>query len=148
MTVCTRTFHDEALQSSCKILNSSDLRPTKLSERTWTVWDLTSVWMGLAVRTFLIFIHVVGFCYKLFAWSWFSSQWFIFLSIYCNNIFRKLRRFVFRSCIINIVVLGAMYVASHPGTKWGVPYPVFVRSIFGIRGSKAPSLVRALIGRK
>src|SRR5690606_2702834 len=33
----------------------------------------------------------------------------------------------------------------HPGTKYGVPFPVLARASFGIHGAHVPSLMRALV---
>ena len=35
---------------------------------------------------------------------------------------------------------------GHVGTKYGVPFPVFLRSVFGFHGSKVAALVRAFVG--
>ena len=34
---------------------------------------------------------------------------------------------------------------SHPGTKYGIPFPVLVRSSFGIRGANVAAMARALV---
>src|SRR5271156_4058671 len=45
----------------------------------------------------------------------------------------------------NTIVLLPIVLNSHPGTKYGIPFPVLVRASFGIRGSNLPALMRALV---
>ena len=32
-----------------------------------------------------------------------------------------------------------------PGAKYGIPFPVFVRASFGVRGANIPAVLRALV---
>jgi NCS1 family nucleobase:cation symporter-1 len=34
---------------------------------------------------------------------------------------------------------------SHPGTKYGIPFPVFARAAYGVFGSNLPAIMRALV---
>jgi NCS1 family nucleobase:cation symporter-1 len=45
----------------------------------------------------------------------------------------------------NVVVLAPMVLNGHPGTKYGIPFPVLARASFGILGAHVPSLLRALV---
>ncbi len=45
----------------------------------------------------------------------------------------------------NLIVLVPMLLNSHAGTKYGIPFPVFARAPFGLRGANLPALLRALI---
>ena len=38
-----------------------------------------------------------------------------------------------------------MVLTAHPGTKYGVPFPVLTRASFGVRGAHVPSLLRSLV---
>ncbi len=40
-------------------------------------------------------------------------------------------------------LLIALYLNGHIGTKWGIPYPISVRPMFGIKGATLPVLMRA-----
>ena len=42
-------------------------------------------------------------------------------------------------------VLVPILLNSHPGTKYGIPFPVLVRSSFGIRGANVAAMARALV---
>jgi NCS1 family nucleobase:cation symporter-1 len=45
----------------------------------------------------------------------------------------------------NVIVLIPMVLNAHAGTKYGIPFPVYCRAAFGIRGANVPALLRALV---
>jgi NCS1 family nucleobase:cation symporter-1 len=45
----------------------------------------------------------------------------------------------------NTIVLVPILLNSHPGTKYGIPFPVFARASYGTLGSNLPALMRALV---
>src|SRR5689334_19470587 len=45
----------------------------------------------------------------------------------------------------NLIVLVPMLLNAHAGTKYGIPFPVFVRASFGVRGANVPAVLRALV---
>jgi NCS1 family nucleobase:cation symporter-1 len=45
----------------------------------------------------------------------------------------------------NLIVLVPIVLNSHPGAKYGIPFPVIARASFGIRGANIAALVRGLI---
>src|SRR4051812_49856867 len=45
----------------------------------------------------------------------------------------------------NMIVLIPILLNSHPGTKYGIPFPVFARAAYGTYGSNVPALMRALV---
>src|SRR4051812_49633958 len=45
----------------------------------------------------------------------------------------------------NIIVLIPMLLNAHAGAKYGIPFPVFVRASFGVRGANIPAVLRALV---
>ena len=47
--------------------------------------------------------------------------------------------------IANVIVLIPLILNAFVGTKYGIPFPVVLRSSFGIVGSNVPSLVRAIV---
>lgn len=46
----------------------------------------------------------------------------------------------------NIILLIPLVLTGHPGTHYGISFPVLARSAFGIRGAHVPTLLRALVG--
>ena len=45
----------------------------------------------------------------------------------------------------NLIVLIPMVLNAHAGTKYGIPFPVYVRASFGVRGANVPAILRALV---
>ena len=45
----------------------------------------------------------------------------------------------------NLIVLVPMLLNAHAGAKYGIPFPVFVRASFGVRGANIPALLRAMV---
>ena len=45
----------------------------------------------------------------------------------------------------NTIVLVPILLNSHPGTKYGIPFPVFARAAYGTIGANLPALMRALV---
>jgi len=48
-------------------------------------------------------------------------------------------------CLGNVVVLLPMIANGHPGTKYGISFPVLARASFGVRGANVPALLRGLV---
>ncbi len=45
----------------------------------------------------------------------------------------------------NTVVLIPMILNGHAGAKYGIPFPVFARASFGVRGANIPAMLRAIV---
>jgi len=45
----------------------------------------------------------------------------------------------------NLIVLAPMILNAHAGTKYGIPFPVYARASFGVRGANVPALLRAVV---
>src|SRR5690349_23049924 len=45
----------------------------------------------------------------------------------------------------NLIVLVPMLLTGHAGTRYGIPFPVFARASFGLRGANLPALLRAAV---
>ena len=45
----------------------------------------------------------------------------------------------------NTIVLVPMLLNSHPGARYGVPFPVLARASFGVRGANVAAVLRALV---
>src|SRR3989441_11035188 len=44
----------------------------------------------------------------------------------------------------NVIVMVPMLLNSHPGTKYGIPFPVLARASFGVLGANVAAVLRAL----
>ena len=45
----------------------------------------------------------------------------------------------------NVIVLAPMLLNSHPGAKYGIPFPVLARASFGVLGANIAAVLRALV---
>jgi NCS1 family nucleobase:cation symporter-1 len=45
----------------------------------------------------------------------------------------------------NVIVLVPMTLNAHPGTAYGIPFPVLLRAPFGVFGANVPALMRGLV---
>ncbi len=102
---------------------NEDIAPTKAAQRTWSKWNVASLWVGMAicVPTYLL----GGILTAGFGLSVSEALWTIFVA--------------------NIIVLIPLTLNAFPGTRYGIPCPVVLRASFGIIGSNVPSLIRALV---
>jgi len=102
---------------------NEDLRPCTLAEHSWPGGKFASLWIGmcLCLPTYTLAASMIAL-----GMNW----WEAVLT-------------VFTGCIIMLV---AILLVSHAGTKFGIPYPVFARLWFGTRGAHLPALARAAIG--
>ncbi|KAM7526144.1 hypothetical protein LguiA_016046 [Lonicera macranthoides] len=104
-------------------LTNDDLKPTSSDQRTFSGWEMASLWVGLVVGvpTF----YLAGSLVDL-GMAWWQG--------------------IATVVVANIILLVPLVLTGHPGTKYGVSFPVLARSSFGIRGAHVPTLLRALVG--
>ncbi len=103
-------------------LYSQDLAPVAVARRTWSTWDYSALWISMAhcIPTYKMASDLID---KGMAW------WQALATILLGN----------------LIVLAPILLNSHPGTKYGIPFPVFARAAYGTKGSNVPALMRALI---
>lgn len=99
-----------------------DLAPTSAEQRTWTTWNIASLWIGMAVciPTYTLASSLVDQ-----GWTWQAAVGAVVLG--------------------NLVVLVPIILNSRAGTRYGIPFPVLVRSSFGVLGANVPALLRAVV---
>ena len=102
---------------------NDDIAPTKAAQRTWSKWNVASLWVGMAICVPTYTLGGVLTAY--FGLSVSEALWTILIA--------------------NIVVLIPLTLNAYPGTRYGIPCPVVLRSSFGIIGSNLPSLIRAIV---
>lgn len=102
---------------------NDDIAPTRAAQRTWTKWNVASLWVGMAicVPTYTL----GGVLTTYFGLSVTEALWTILIA--------------------NVVVLIPLTLNAYPGTKYGIPCPVVLRASFGIIGSNVPALIRAVV---
>src|SRR5207253_6174902 len=45
----------------------------------------------------------------------------------------------------NVIVMVPMLLNSHPGARYGIPFPVLARASFGVLGANIAAMLRALV---
>jgi NCS1 family nucleobase:cation symporter-1 len=101
---------------------NGDLAPLPIERRTWTTYNYAALWIGMShnIPTYLLASGLIAI-----GMNWVQALITIALA--------------------NLIVLVPMLLNSHAGTKYGIPYPVFARASFGLRGANLPAILRALI---
>jgi NCS1 family nucleobase:cation symporter-1 len=102
---------------------NDDIAPTKAAQRTWTRWNVASLWVGMAICVPTYTLGGVLTAY--FGLSVSEALWTILIA--------------------NMVVLIPLTLNAFPGTRYGIPCPVVLRASFGIIGSNVPALIRAVV---
>ncbi len=105
--------------STSKYFND-DLAPSSVAERTWTTYTITMLWVGMSIC-----IPSLALASGLITMG--VSPW---LS-------------VFNVALGNLIVLIPIQLNSTIGTKYGIPFPLFARLTFGMKGAHLPALLRA-----
>jgi cytosine/uracil/thiamine/allantoin permease len=119
------TEHQDALplrDVSGSPFYNADLAPTTPAQRTWGTWHLASLWVGMSV---CIPTYMLGAGLIANGMSWREAMLTIALG--------------------NLIVLVPMILNGHAGTRYGIPFPVLLRSSFGLRGSNLPAMLRAAV---
>jgi nucleobase:cation symporter-1, NCS1 family len=103
-------------------LYNEDLAPIPLERRTWTTYNYASLWvaMSVCIPTYMLASGLIAA-----GMSWKQAIGTILLG--------------------NLIVLVPMILNAHAGTKYGIPFPVYVRASFGVRGANVPAILRALV---
>ncbi len=107
--------------SASKLYNE-DLAPTGYEERNWTTYNFAALWIGMAV---VITTYTLASALIAAGMIWWQALFTIGLG--------------------NLIVLVPMLLNAHAGTKYGIPFPVFVRSSFGVMGANFAAIARALV---
>jgi NCS1 family nucleobase:cation symporter-1 len=108
------------IQSSS--LYSEDLAPVPHSKRTWNTGNYAALWisMSLCIPTYMLASSLIGG-----GMNWWQAILTIFLG--------------------NAIVLIPLILNGHAGAKYGIPFPVFARSSFGVRGANIAAMLRAIV---
>ena len=118
-----KSAHDDAYADlASSPLWNADLAPTTPAQRTWSTYDIAALWIGMSVviSTYLL---AAGFIQQGMRW------WQALLTILLGN----------------MIVLIPMALNAHPGTKYGLSFPVLCRASFGTRGAHVPALARTVV---
>src|SRR6266699_3908383 len=115
------TLADAAKIGDTRFTNG-DLAPLPIERRTWNTYNYAALWIGMShnIPSYLLASGLIAI-----GMNWVQAVMIIALG--------------------NLIVLVPMLLNSHAGTKYGIPYPVFARASFGLRGANLAAILRALI---
>lgn len=101
---------------------NEDIAPTLLEQRTWDKWQIAALWVGMSVcvPTYMLASSLINS-----GMSWSQAIGTVFLA--------------------NLLVLIPMVLNAHAGTKYGIPFPVYCRTAFGLVGANVPAVMRGLV---
>jgi len=103
-------------------LSNDDLAPTKPAHRTWTTYNYIALWfsMSMEITTYQLASSMIA---KGMDW----------------------KQAIGTVLLGQLIVLVPMLLNAHAGAKYGIPFPVFIRAPFGVRGANVPAILRALV---
>jgi NCS1 family nucleobase:cation symporter-1 len=103
-------------------LYNEDLAPVPIARRDWTTYNFAALWISMAhcIPTYMLASGLIAA-----GMNWWQALVTILLG--------------------NTIVLVPILLNSHPGTKYGIPFPVFARASYGVYGSNLPALMRAIV---
>jgi nucleobase:cation symporter-1, NCS1 family len=103
-------------------LYNEDLAPAAPGRRTWGTYNFAALWVSMSVN---ILTYMLAASLIQGGMNWKQAVFTIFLG--------------------NVIVLGPMLLNSHPGAKYGIPFPVLARASFGVLGANVAAVLRALV---
>ena len=101
---------------------NEELSPVPVERRTWRTYNFAALWIGMA--------HNIP--------SWTLASGLVALGM-------DWKQAVLTIALGNLIVLIPMLLDGHAGTKYGIPFPVFARASFGLRGANLPALIRGAV---
>lgn len=103
-------------------LYNEDLAPTDKAQRTWTTYTFAALWISMAhcIPTYMMASGLISA-----GMNWKQALVTILLG--------------------NTIVLVPILANSHPGTKYGIPFPVLARASYGVFGANVPAIMRAIV---
>jgi NCS1 family nucleobase:cation symporter-1 len=103
-------------------LYNPDLAPAGAERRHWGTYNFAALWISMSVN---ILTYMLAASLIQGGMNWIQAVMTIFLG--------------------NVIVLVPMLLNSHPGAKYGVPFPVLARASFGVLGANVAAVLRALV---
>jgi nucleobase:cation symporter-1, NCS1 family len=103
-------------------LYNPDLAPATAQHRHWGTYNFAALWVSMSVN---ILTYMLAASLIQGGMDWKQAVATIFLG--------------------NVIVLIPMLLNSHPGAKYGIPFPVLARASFGVLGANVAAVLRALV---
>ena len=103
-------------------LSNRDLAPTTPDQRNWGFYNYTALWfsMCMEITTYQLASSLIA---KGMDW----------------------KQAIGTVLLGNLIVLVPLLLNAHAGAKYGIPFPVFIRAPFGVRGANIAALLRAVV---
>src|SRR5437660_8639014 len=103
-------------------LYTEDLAPVASERRSWSTYNYAALWNAMSVNipTYMLASGMIAG-----GMNWKQAIFTVFLG--------------------NVLVLIPMLLNAHAGARYGIPFPVFARASFGVRGANVPAILRALV---
>jgi len=103
-------------------LYNPDLAPAQVGRRQWGTYNFAALWISMSVN---ILTYMLAASLIQGGMNWKQAVLTIFIG--------------------NVIVLLPMLLNSHPGAKYGIPFPVLARASFGVFGANVAAVLRALV---
>src|ERR1700688_1467351 len=116
----TATLAPDTIRESS--LYNKDLAPVSTERRTWRTYNYAALWISMSVNipTYMLASGMIAG-----GMNWKQALFTVFLG--------------------NVLVLIPMLLNAHAGAEYGIPFPIFARSAFGVLGANLPAILRALV---
>jgi NCS1 family nucleobase:cation symporter-1 len=110
-----------AMSADSRLWNP-DLAPIPMERRTWGKWDIAALWVGMAIciPTYMLAGDLIAD-----GMNWWQAVLTVLLG--------------------NLIVLVPLALNARAGAAYGIPFPVLLRSSFGVFGSNIPAMMRAVV---
>lgn len=118
----THTPASEGADQATSWLWNKDLAAVPPEKRTWNTYNYAALWVAMSVNipTYMLASGMIAG-----GMNWKQALFTVFLG--------------------NLIVLIPMLLNAHAGARYGIPFPIFARSSFGVLGANIPAILRALV---
>jgi len=116
--------HPQELPSNIEdsALYNPDLAPAEAERRSWGTYNYAALWVSMSVN---ILTYMLAASLIQGGMNWKQAVLTVFVG--------------------NSIVLVPMLLNSHPGARYGIPFPVLARASFGVLGANVAAVLRGLV---
>ena len=103
-------------------LTNHDLQPVPPEGRSWSVLNFMALWIGMCICI---------------------PSYMIASSLIEGGM--NVTQALITVFLGNVIVLIPMILNGHVGVKYGIPFPIYARLSFGVKGANIPAVLRAIV---